>query len=105
MSGDKIHRQFKANMAERGLHNVILFRQSCRDWYVRPVGFAYLDGDHTREGTLEQIAVAKKASAQEVCIHDYDTNGGGLEIARAIRDSGIDLIRLVGTMAHCRFKD
>lgn len=36
--------------------SVTLFRQRIEDWEPKDVGLAYIDGDHTYEGTRAQIA-------------------------------------------------
>lgn len=103
-SGDTICAEFQNNLQERNLHNVELFRCKCEVWKTRPVEFAYLDGDHTKAGTTCQIGVARACGAKELCLHDYDTRGGGLEIARAVWQWPLDVIKLAGTMVHCRFQ-
>lgn len=58
------------------------------DWTPRPVGLAYLDGDHTYEGTLRQLAAAKACQAKIIAIHDVNDSGGG----QTIRDAALKAI-------------
>lgn len=78
--GDEIERRFRANMAGRDLSNFFLFRMRVEDWNISNVNFAYLDGDHTAEGTRRQIEVARKCKAKGIAIHDVNDSGGGLPI-------------------------
>lgn len=100
-SGDSIERAFRDNMARasiivapgpgettptmvwevRGI--VALHRMPIGSWPRLEVGFAYLDGDHTYEGTEEQISVALACGAKGICIHDVNDSGGGKEVKRA----------------------
>lgn len=101
-SGDHIHSLWLANIKERGLDHVRLFRQKIEEWQPKLIGFAYLDGDHTYQGTVDQIRVALAAGARSVCIHDYATDGGGVEIARAIQHSPLIIDKIVERMAYCK---
>lgn len=65
------------------LSNVILFGCRIEEWPLYEVDFAYLDGDHTYQGTLNQIDVALKAGAKVVAVHDVNDRGGGVEVKRA----------------------
>lgn len=57
----------------------------CRieQWKPRPVGFAYLDGDHTYEGTVAQLRAAAGCGAKSVAIHDVNDSGDGVKIKMA----------------------
>ena len=48
--------------------------------------FAYLDGDHTRKGTLWQIFKALDAGATTIAVHDVNDVGGGAEVKGACLD-------------------
>lgn len=101
LSGEKVRTAFVENMNSRDIRlvfhlsdsrlipmppYVMLCEQRIEDWHIRPVGFAYLDGDHTYEGTLTQINVALAAGASTVAIHDI-TNA-------AIFDAALKLLGL-----------
>lgn len=101
MVGDNIYERLVTNLHNRNLHDVIIYRQKIEDWLPVKVGFAYLDGDHTYEGTMSQIKVAKAAGAMTMCLHDYENAGGGREVVRAVSDSGILVLEIVERMARC----
>jgi hypothetical protein len=103
-TGDLTYQKFMNNVFHsRCLMNVHLHRRKVEDWYPleSDFGFAYLDGDHTYEGTLRQIQKAKDIGAWDFCIHDYAQSRDGLHIAKAIKDSGLTLVSLVERMVHC----
>lgn len=109
MSGDSICDAFKRNVFyERGLKNVYLHRVRIEDFdwsYERPAfKFAYLDGDHTYQGSMNQITKALSLGIQQMCIHDYAQEGGGVNIVKAIGDSGLTVVQVVERMAHCRLR-
>ena len=79
--GDKIEAGFLENT--KRFNNIFLFRQKIEDWKTRKVGFAYLDGDHTYQGTKNQIEVALACHAEVIAIHDVNDTGGGTEVKRA----------------------
>ncbi len=84
-TGDETHAKFTHNLVSRGFKGplgVACCREKIEDWFVRPVGFAYLDGDHTPEGTQRQIEVARACGASGVAIHDVNDGGDGLYIKR-----------------------
>jgi hypothetical protein len=82
MSGDEVERRWRENLKSRGL-SAELFRQRAEDWEPRPVGFAYLDGDHSYEGTASQIRLATACGAAAVAVHDVNDTGGGVEVRDA----------------------
>lgn len=84
LPGDEIEWRLKANLRTRNLTNVTVYRQRIEDWMARPCGFAFLDGDHTYRGTVNQIEVAQACGAQMIAIHDVNDSGGGLEVKRAV---------------------
>ncbi len=100
-SGRETLRQFMKNITDRKLHNVTLRVQYIEDWESKPMGFAYLDGDHTTKGTLAQIDAAMACGAEKMCIHDYAHSGGGLLVKKAVEQSDLVLVDLVETMALC----
>lgn len=79
-SGDEVEAEFRANVSGRKLSNVELFRGRIEDWSQLPVDMAYLDGDHTPDGTRRQIEIALKCSASMIAIHDVNDSGDGLMI-------------------------
>jgi hypothetical protein len=80
-SGNLTEAAFLQNTA--GISNITLFRQKIEDWEVCPVGFAYLDGDHTYDGTIWQIQIAKKCKPKYIALHDVNDKGGGLQVKAA----------------------
>jgi hypothetical protein len=102
LSGDDIIKIFWQNITSRGLDkNIIIYRNKVEIWTNRSIGFAYLDGDHTYEGTIRQINKAVMCGAQSFCIHDYATSGGGREVLRALEYYRIAPVQIVNRMAHC----
>jgi hypothetical protein len=102
-TGDVTEMSWRKTIADHGCDNVILYRQKIENWVVTPCGFAYLDGDHTFGGTMNQLIAAKQSGVSSFCIHDYCHQGDGAEIVRAIDESGVSIIEVVGEMAHCVF--
>lgn len=82
-SGDIIRASLLKNLHDRSLHNVTQHRCPIEEWQPVMVGFAYLDGDHTYQGTLRQIEKAMLCGAPVIAIHDVNDSGGGLEVKRA----------------------
>lgn len=90
-TGDKTFKAWLTNIQIRGYaSNVFWFRQTVSEWlgksYIdgpRPARFAYLDGDHTYEGTKLQIEAAKACGAVTIAVHDVNDRGDGLEVKRA----------------------
>ena len=79
MSGAKAKADFLANARP----NVVLFHERIESWKPRPVGFAYLDGDHSYNGTKAQIRKALSCRPQAIAIHDVNDTGEGREIKKA----------------------
>jgi len=83
-TGDQIRDMFLMNLEARGIRDVILYRTKIEDWEpTGTFGLTYLDGDHTYQGTLDQIEVALKCRPTVIAIHDVNDSGGGLEVKRA----------------------
>jgi hypothetical protein len=93
---------WKRNMEERGIENLMPFRQVLEKWVPRQSDFAYLDGDHSYVGTRFQIETAQKCGVASMCIHDYATEGGGALVKEAIEDSGIEILEIVERMVWCK---
>ena len=104
-TGKDAHAGFLKNMKDRGHDNYILFKERIENWTIRAVGFAYLDGDHTYEGTCTQIKVALAAGAEDLCIHGYGSEQSGLQVRRAIEDCPITQQKREGEMVYCRRKN
>ena len=81
MQGDEIEKKFRKRLNH--CENVILFRQRIEDWEPRPCTFAYLDGEHTYDGTIVQIDKAADCGVLHIAVHDVNDKGGGLEVKRA----------------------
>lgn len=101
--GHKTRDIWERNVRDRGFNNVTLFPVHIEQWPTQhvPITFAYLDGDHTYQGTQAQIGAALLAGAEHMCIHDYATSGGGLEVKRAIEDTNLKIKKIVGRMVYC----
>jgi hypothetical protein len=87
-SGDRADRMLSANLQTRGIRNVDLFRQRIEDWTPRPVGLAYLDGEHKFDGTVRQIERALLCHPRVIAIHDVNDEGDG----REVRDAALQLL-------------
>lgn len=79
--GPIIEASWRENLKDR--ENVFLFKQPVENFCPTKVGFAYLDGDHSYQGTVNQIIMAFLCSAPVIAIHDVNDSGGGLEVKRA----------------------
>lgn len=103
LTGDVTKDKFIKNLRDRGIENVRLHHKKVEDWFPMFVfGFAYLDGNHTYEGTLNQINKAMLAGAREFCIHDYAQSGDGVAIVKAIEKRQLKVVQVIERMAHCR---
>lgn len=72
-----------SNLGERSLDNVMVYRTKIEDWEPREVSFAYLDGNHTYQGTKDQIVRAIQCNPVIIAIHDVNDTGDGVEVKRA----------------------
>jgi hypothetical protein len=83
--GEEVEATFRHNIAP--YPNVTLFKMPIADWEPRPCGFAYLDGDHSHEGTLEQIDKALACNPDYIALHDMYSPGdrAGVTTACAAR--------------------
>jgi hypothetical protein len=85
-SGAEINHRFKANLMDRGIFNTITYRSRIEDW-LKPdeyqIQYAYLDGDHTYEGTKAQIEAALDCNVGWLSIHDVNDKGDGLAVKEA----------------------
>jgi hypothetical protein len=82
-SGELTFEAFKENIGGRELSNIIIHKTKIEVWNPRPVTFAYLDGDHTAQGTSAQIRKAIQCQPSVVAIHDVNDSGGGAEVRDA----------------------
>jgi len=81
-TGDKTARAFYRNI--RPYHRLIEHsRKRVEDWTPQPCGYAYLDGDHSYEGTVAQIKTALECGVSRIAVHDYNDHGGGLKVKQA----------------------
>ena len=86
-TGDEVQAAFNENINNRGLENVIQYRMLIEQWmqrWHRLCEFVYLDGNHTHQGTVNQIAAARHVKAKAIAIHDVNDGGEGAEIKRAV---------------------
>lgn len=76
-SGEAILKEWNDNITSRKLSNIFLYRCKIEDWpaYSHRFGFAYLDGDHTSQGTINQIQQALLGRPDTLAIHDYPDPG------------------------------
>ena len=81
--GEKLYRLFLKNI--KGLP-VDPQRMRIEDWKPRPVGFAYLDGDHGYEATKAQIEKALASGAPVIAVHDYGEEQGAILVTAAVHD-------------------
>jgi len=84
LSGERTEAVFKK--ATEALSNVELFKQRIEDWSPIHVGFAYLDGDHTYQGTVNQIKKALLCNPKYIAVHDVNDSGGGVHVKKACLD-------------------
>lgn len=87
MTGDQLFADFKLHLDELPNHglNVCIHRCRVEDWLPQPVGFAYLDGDHTEQGTAAQIRKALACTPSVVAMHDVKDEGEGVAVKRAAK--------------------
>lgn len=88
LSGNDRMNLFLQNVHGRGLENVFLFRQRVEDWSVKPVGFAFLDGDHSYQGTLAQVKKAVGCHPDVIAVHDVNDSGGG----KAVKEAALEVL-------------
>lgn len=79
--GEYIYGRFLDNTAQ--FTNIIPIRSKVEDWQPVQAAFVYLDGDHTYQGTFNQITKALLCSPKVIAIHDVNDSGGGKEVKRA----------------------
>lgn len=118
-TGEKIRDGWTVNVYERRkLFNVTLYSMRIEDWVReegRVIGFAYLDGDHTYEGTRAQIDAAigwgkiDTPGGLGIAIHDInETYGQGdprsLDIRRAAVDRLGQPLKVVNRMGIWRVR-
>ena len=102
-TGSRAEECLAVNLKHHDLSGCVqVFRQRIEDWQPLPCGFAYLDGDHDCAGTMRQIRIALRCGVTDLCLHDYENNGGGCEIVKAVKASPLNMIQVAGRMAHCR---
>ena len=65
---------------------ITLWARRVEDWRPRPCGFAYLDGDHTRAGTLAQVRRALECDPTTIAVHDVNDSGDGYEVRKACEE-------------------
>ena len=78
--GEKLYRIFLKNIKDLP---ITAERKRIEDWDPQPVGFAYLDGDHSYEGTQAQIRKALACNPSVIAIHDFGEDHEQLIVAVA----------------------
>lgn len=100
-SGNKIYERFLENVAGLPVEN---YKMRIEEWGYEPVDFAFLDGDHTYKGTINQIQKALECNPKIIAIHDFSNSHGGI----LVQSAAIELLgephELVETMALWRRK-
>lgn len=80
ISGDAIHAEFLQNV--QGLP-VVNIRKRVEDVDPIDAEVVFLDGDHTYQGTVNQIDFALRCQPKFIAVHDVNDSGDGAEIKRA----------------------
>lgn len=83
MTGDGIYKEFLENTKDLPVTN---YKMKIEEWKPEPVDFAFLDGDHTYQGTRDQIIAAIACHPEYIAIHDYSNSAGGVLIMNACDD-------------------
>lgn len=87
MSGAETLAAFMANIRDRGYGDRVSLYNTYIEKLVLPDGVnidsAYLDGDHTYDGTINQIQKALRLGVKHIAIHDVNDTGDGLQIKKA----------------------
>lgn len=81
-SGDSIYQAWCENIQSRKI-SAWLHRNKVEEVPPLVSELVYLDGDHTYQGTLNQIKYALACFPKYVLIHDVNDSGGGLEVKKA----------------------
>jgi len=107
LTGDEIQERFWGNLQARGIRNVIQHRIHVERWPIFGCGFAFLDGDHSFEGTQRQIDAAVRSlilgRGDLLAVHDYAEDGGGALVAKAVDDDKrIEVIGRASRLVICR---
>ncbi len=83
-SGAAVFADFEANLrAAKVSHLVTPVISRVEDWTPTPAGFVYCDGDHSYQGTRDQLIKALECKPDVICAHDVNDKGGGIEIKKA----------------------
>lgn len=87
MSGDEVRGLWHKNVGARKFSPIpIAYAMKIEQWKPRRVGFAYLDGDHSYDGTRAQLLKALRCGPTAVAAHDVNDSGGGVEVKRALTE-------------------
>lgn len=72
--GEEIYRRWQENIKSlpNGGEHVTACRMKVEDWTPVPAGFVYCDGDHTYQGTLNQIDKTLACGPSWIAVHDVD---------------------------------
>ena len=66
--GERLYQIFLKNIKDLP---IVKERKRIEDWDPQPIGFAYLDGDHSYEGTQAQIQKALACHPSVIAMHDF----------------------------------
>lgn len=86
LTGDQVYGRFIVNVSRlppAALKLVKTCRMGIENWLPVPAGIVYCDGDHSYQGTRNQIFKAKACAPTRIAVHDVNDDGEGAEIKRA----------------------
>lgn len=96
LKGDEIFRRFWDHVSPlyrpHWLSYLVIHRRRVEDMTAESidddVGFVYLDGDHTHQGTLAQCKFALSLGPSVIAVHDVSNSEGG----RVVKDAALSVL-------------
>lgn len=86
-TGAQVYAHFIANICSLGISDTVYpLKMRVEDWAPVPAGLVYCDGDHSFQGTLNQIQKALQCNPTIIAAHDVNDSGGGIKVKRACLD-------------------